>query len=74
LVYITNDPRWARIVESAGEDPYYASFVGAARVRGFQGKDLSTGQNVIAYVKHFAGMEPHWQVVIIILPIFRKEY
>ncbi|WP_291100555.1 MULTISPECIES: beta-glucosidase BglX [unclassified Flavobacterium] len=55
MVDITNDPRWGRIVEGAGEDPYYASFVAAARVRGFQGKDLSSGQNVMACVKHFAG-------------------
>ncbi len=55
MVDITNDPRWGRIVEGAGEDPYYASLVAAARVRGFQGKDLSSGQNVMACVKHFAG-------------------
>lgn len=55
MVDITNDPRWGRIVEGAGEDPYYASFVAAARVKGFQGKDLSSGQNVMACVKHFAG-------------------
>ena len=55
MVDISNDPRWGRIVEGAGEDPYYASLVAAARVKGFQGKDLASGQNVIACVKHFAG-------------------
>lgn len=55
MVDISNDPRWGRIVEGAGEDPYYASLVASARVKGFQGKDLSSGQNVMACVKHFAG-------------------
>lgn len=55
MVDISNDPRWGRILEGAGEDPYYASFVAAARVKGFQGNDLSSGQNVMACVKHFAG-------------------
>ncbi|NDP28237.1 MAG: beta-glucosidase BglX [Flavobacterium sp.] len=55
MVDITNDPRWGRIVEGAGEDPYYASLVAAARVKGFQGKDLASGNSVMACVKHFAG-------------------
>lgn len=55
MVDISNDPRWGRIVEGAGEDPYYASLVAAARVKGFQGNDLSSGQSVMACVKHFAG-------------------
>lgn len=55
MVDISNDPRWGRIIEGAGEDPFYASFVSAARVRGFQGKNLSNGQSVMACVKHFAG-------------------
>ena len=55
MVDISYDPRWGRILESAGEDPYYASFVAAARVKGFQGNDLASGQNVMACVKHFAG-------------------
>ncbi|OBX26993.1 beta-glucosidase [Gelidibacter algens] len=55
MVDITNDPRWGRIVEGAGEDPYYGSLVSAARVKGFQGKDLTSGESVMACVKHFAG-------------------
>jgi beta-glucosidase len=55
MVDITNDPRWGRIVEGAGEDPYYGSLVSAARVKGFQGKNFTSGENVMACVKHFAG-------------------
>ena len=55
MVDISYDPRWGRILESAGEDPFYASFVAAARVKGFQGTNLASGQNVMACVKHFAG-------------------
>ncbi|NDP20059.1 MAG: beta-glucosidase BglX [Paludibacter sp.] len=55
MVDISYDPRWGRILEGAGEDPYYASFVAAARVKGFQGTNLASGQNVMACVKHFAG-------------------
>ncbi|TCC88735.1 beta-glucosidase BglX [Pedobacter frigiditerrae] len=55
MVDISNDPRWGRISEGAGEDPYYASLVAAARVRGFQGKDLTNANSLMACVKHFAG-------------------
>ncbi len=50
---ISNDPRWGRVMEGAGEDPYYAGLVSGARVKGFQG-DLKSNQNVMACVKHFA--------------------
>ena len=40
-VDVSNDPRWGRIMEGAGEDPYLGSLIAAARVRGFQGTDLS---------------------------------
>lgn len=55
MVDITFDPRWGRIIEGAGEDPYYGSLVAAARVKGFQGTDMKSGKNVMACVKHFAG-------------------
>src|SRR4051812_458736 len=48
MVDIARDPRWGRIAEGSGEDPYLGSLLGAARVRGFQ-------QNIFATVKHFAG-------------------
>jgi beta-glucosidase len=49
---ISNDPRWGRVMEGAGEDPYYASLVAAARVKGFQG-DLKGKENIMSCVKHF---------------------
>jgi beta-glucosidase len=55
MVDIARDPRWGRIVEGNGEDPYLGSVMAAARVRGFQGKDFSTNENILACVKHFAG-------------------
>ncbi|HTQ89009.1 MAG TPA: beta-glucosidase BglX [Streptosporangiaceae bacterium] len=55
MVDIARDPRWGRIVESAGEDPYLASAVAAAQVRGFQGDGLGSPGRVIAGPKHFAG-------------------
>jgi beta-glucosidase len=54
MVDITRDPRWGRMVEGAGEDPYLASVVAAARVRGFQGHDVADLQSLIACAKHFA--------------------
>jgi beta-glucosidase len=50
---ISNDPRWGRIMEGAGEDPYLAGLVSAARVIGFQG-NLNDNEHVMACVKHFA--------------------
>ena len=54
MVDICRDPRWGRIAESAGEDPYLGSKVGAAMVRGLQDRDLSRVDTVLACVKHFA--------------------
>lgn len=51
---IARDPRWGRIVEGAGEDPYLGSLIGAARVKGFQGDDLTQTNTMAACVKHFA--------------------
>jgi beta-xylosidase len=50
---ICRDPRWGRIEETYGEDPYLAAVLGRAYVRGLQGDDLATG--VAATAKHFAG-------------------
>ncbi|WP_233493913.1 glycoside hydrolase family 3 N-terminal domain-containing protein [Desertihabitans brevis] len=55
MVDIARDPRWGRIVEGAGEDPYLGSVVAAAQVRGLQGGGLGTPERVIAGPKHFAG-------------------
>lgn len=51
---ISRDPRWGRVSEGAGEDPWLASKITAARVRGFQGQDLQATDTVLACVKHFA--------------------
>jgi len=55
MVDIARDPRWGRIVEGAGEDPYLASAVAVAQVRGFQGDGLGSPGRIIAGPKHFAG-------------------
>ncbi|MCM2311752.1 MAG: beta-glucosidase BglX [Steroidobacteraceae bacterium] len=55
MVDIARDPRWGRIAESLGEDPYLASHLGAAMVEGFQGEDLAAPGAVAACAKHFAG-------------------
>lgn len=53
MVDIARDPRWGRIVEGAGEDPYLGSMMAAARVRGFQGTDLRDTLTILATAKHF---------------------
>jgi len=55
MVDIARDPRWGRIVEGAGEDPYLGSAMAAAQVRGFQGPFIGSAGHVIAGPKHFAG-------------------
>lgn len=50
---ISNDPRWGRVMEGAGEDPYLSGLISGARVKGFQGNLDS--QHVLACVKHYAG-------------------
>ena len=54
MVDIARDPRWGRIVEGAGEDPYLDSAVARAQVRGLQGPYLGSPDHVLACVKHFA--------------------
>ena len=54
-VDISRDPRWGRIAESCGEDPYLSSLLGVAMVNGFQGDDLSSAGTIAACAKHFAG-------------------
>ncbi len=55
MVDIARDPRWGRIVEGAGEDPYLGSAIAAAQVRGFQGGGIGAPECLIAGPKHFAG-------------------
>lgn len=55
MVDISRDARWGRIAEGAGEDTFLGARIAAARVRGFQGDDFSSNENVAACVKHLAG-------------------
>ncbi len=55
MLDISRDPRWGRIAESLGEDPFLTSRLGTAMVAGFQGADLSVPGCIAACVKHFAG-------------------
>jgi beta-glucosidase len=54
MVDIARDPRWGRVMEGAGEDPYLGSKIAAARVKGFQGNKLGDINSVMACAKHFA--------------------
>jgi beta-glucosidase len=55
MVDIAWDPRWGRMVEGAGEDPFLGAAVAVAQVRGFQGADIGQRDRIIAGPKHFAG-------------------
>lgn len=55
MVDVSNDPRWGRIMETSGEDAFLGAAMAAARVRGFQGDNLSDGHTLAACVKHFIG-------------------
>ncbi len=55
MVDISRDARWGRVMEGAGEDPFLGAKIGYARVKGFQGDDLSAVNTVAACAKHFAG-------------------
>lgn len=54
MVDIARDPRWGRIAEGSGEDPYLGGEIAKAIVRGYQGTDLSADNTLMACVKHFA--------------------
>lgn len=54
MVDIARDPRWGRIAEGAGEDPYLGSRIAKAMVRGYQGTDLTKNNTIMACLKHFA--------------------
>lgn len=55
MVDIARDPRWGRIIEGAGEDPYLGAAMASAQVRGFQGTVTGDPERIIAGPKHFAG-------------------
>ena len=55
MVDTSRDPRWGRVMEGGGEDPYLGAKIATARVNGFQGNDLSSTSTIAACAKHFAG-------------------
>ncbi|MBK9989156.1 MAG: beta-glucosidase BglX [Verrucomicrobia bacterium] len=55
MLDIARDARWGRIAETLGEDPYLTGQLGAAMVRGFQGKDLTAPDSIAACAKHYVG-------------------
>ncbi|MCA0358258.1 MAG: glycoside hydrolase family 3 C-terminal domain-containing protein [Proteobacteria bacterium] len=55
MVDVARDQRWGRVAEGAGEDVYLGEVMAAARVRGFQGRDLKADDSMLATPKHFAG-------------------
>ncbi len=54
MVDIARDPRWGRVSEGSGEDPYLGSQIAKAMVKGYQGKDFSSNTSILSCVKHFA--------------------
>ncbi|WP_243836749.1 glycoside hydrolase family 3 N-terminal domain-containing protein [Paenarthrobacter nitroguajacolicus] len=55
MVDVSRDPRWGRVVEGFGEDPYLNAVFGKTKIRGYQGNDLSSDASVAACAKHFVG-------------------
>lgn len=55
ILDLARDPRWSRVEETYGEDPYLIGEIGAAMVKGFQGDNLNSPQRVASTLKHFAG-------------------
>jgi len=55
MIDVARDPRWGRVAEGYGEDPYLTSVMGVAAVEGYQGDDLTDPATMAACVKHFAG-------------------
>ena len=55
MLDISRDPRWGRVAEGSGEDPYLNAVMGQAMVRGYQGDDLSDPTSMAACMKHFVG-------------------
>lgn len=54
MVDISRDPRWGRVSEGSGEDPFLGAEIAKAMVKGFQGDDLSAGNTIMSCVKHYA--------------------
>lgn len=79
MLDIARDPRWGRIAESPGEDPYLASILSEAYVKGFQGDDLTSPSSMVACAKHFVGYGAaeggrDYNTAIIHEPLLRNVY
>ncbi|MDW3210833.1 MAG: beta-glucosidase BglX [Reichenbachiella sp.] len=79
MLDISRDPRWGRIAESPGEDPFLASELSAAYVKGFQGDDLTDPSSMVACAKHFVGYGAaeggrDYNTAIIHEPLLRNVY
>ncbi|SDT21653.1 beta-glucosidase [Pseudarthrobacter equi] len=55
MIDVSRDPRWGRVVEGFGEDPYLNAVFGEAKIRGYQGDNLSSNASIAACAKHFVG-------------------
>ena len=55
MIDVARDPRWGRVAEGYGEDPYTNGVFGAASVKGYQGDDLSAENRMAACLKHYVG-------------------
>lgn len=55
MLDLSRDPRWGRIIEGPGEDPYLGGYMATAQVKGFQGDDLTKEDALVACAKHFVG-------------------
>ena len=58
MLDVSRDPRWGRTAEGQGEDPWVGALVAQAKVRGYQGKDLSAADSLAACAKHFCAYGP----------------
>src|SRR6266404_3459887 len=58
MLDVSRDPRWGRSVEGPGEDPWLGARIAQAKVRGFQGADLASGESLAAVAKHFCAYGP----------------
>ena len=63
MVDVSRDPRWGRVSEGNGEDPFLGAAIARAMIRGYQGKDMSRNDEIMACVKHFAlyGASEAWR-------------
>jgi len=64
MIDVSRDPRWGRIAESCGEDPYLTAVLGKAMIEGFQGDSLNDPTSIAACAKHFVGYGAVEEIII----------